>query len=91
MTFIYKVGLVTIVSKMLDTTVLLDKLDIVVHPEKPSFIPSPVLVILGFIINSLTMTIQLTTETPLGLKTVCVGFLRATILPIKEAARKDSG
>ena len=74
------------VKNVIDTTVLLDKLGLVVHPEKSSFIPSQVLVILGFIINSLTMTIQLTTETPLGLKTVCVGFLRATILPIKEAA-----
>ena len=69
-----------------DTTVLLDKLGLVVHSEKSSFIPSQVLVILGFIINSLTMTIQLTTEKPLGLKTVCVEFLRATTLSIREVA-----
>ena len=63
------------VKNVIDTTFLLDKLDRVVHPEKSTFIPSQVLVILGFIINSLTMTIQLTTEKPLGLKTVCVEFL----------------
>ena len=40
------------------------------------------LVILGFIINSLTMTIQRTTDKVLGLKTVCTEFLRATTLSI---------
>ena len=54
------------VKNVIDTTVLLDKQDLVVHPKKSSFIPSQVLVILGFIINSLTMTIQLTTEKALG-------------------------
>ena len=45
------------VKNVIDTTVLLDKLGLVVHPEKSSFIPSQVLVILRFIIHSLTMTI----------------------------------
>ena len=74
------------VKNVTDTTFLLDKLDLVVHPEKSTFIPSQMLVILEFIINSLTMTIQLTTEKPLGLKTVCVEFLRATTLSIREVA-----
>ena len=68
------------VKNVIDTTVLLDKLGLVVHSEKSSFIPSQVLVILGFILNSLTMTIQLTTEKALGLKTVCIAFYRATTL-----------
>ena len=62
------------VKHFTDTTVLLDKLGLVVHPEKFSFIPSQVLVILGFIINSLTMTIQLTTEKALGLKLFVLRF-----------------
>ena len=74
------------VKNVIDTTVLLDKLGLVVHPEKSSFIPSQVLVILGFIINSLTMTIQLTTEKALSLKSVCIDFLRATTLSIREVA-----
>ena len=74
------------VKNVIDTTVLLDKLGLIVPPKKSSFISSQVLVILGFIINSLTMTIQLTTEKPLGLKTVCVEFLRATNLSIREVA-----
>ena len=74
------------VKNVIDTTVLLDKLGLVVHPENASFIPSQVLVILGFIINSLTMTIQLTTEKALDLNTVCIEFLRATTLSIREVA-----
>ena len=74
------------VKNVIDTTVLLDKLGLVVHPEKSSFIPSQVLVILGFIINSLTMTIQLTTEKALGLKTVCIELMRATTSSIREVA-----
>ena len=42
------------------------------------------LVILGFIINSSTVTTQLTTEKAVGLKTVCVEFLRATTLSVCE-------
>lgn len=38
------------------------------------------LIILGFIINSSTVTTQFTTEKAVGLKTVCVEFLRATTL-----------
>ena len=75
------------VKNVIDTTVLLDMLGLVVHPEKSSFIPSQVLIILGFIINSLTMTIQLTTDKALGLKSVCTEFLRATTLSIREVAR----
>ena len=74
------------VKNVIDTTVLLDKLGLVVYPEKSSFIPSQVLVILGFIINSLTMTIQLTTEKALGLKTVCIELMRATTSSIREVA-----
>ena len=74
------------VKNVIDTTVLLDKLGLVVDPENASFIPSQVLVILGFIINSLTMTIQLMTEKALDLNTVCIEFLRATTLSIREVA-----
>ena len=44
------------------TIVLFEKLGLVVHPEKSCFIFTQVLVILGFVINSVKMIIQLTTE-----------------------------
>ena len=39
------------VQNVIDTTVLLDKLGLVVHPQKSTFIPTQVLTILGFVIN----------------------------------------
>ena len=63
------------VKNVIDTTVLLHKLGLVVHPEKSSFISSQVLVILGFIINSLTMAIQLTMDLALGLVLVNCEYL----------------
>ena len=45
------------------------------HPEKSIFIPTQVLTILGFVINSVAMTIQLTGEKVTGLKRACTEFL----------------
>jgi hypothetical protein len=42
---------------IIDTVMLFTKLGLVVHPEKSNFLPSQVIVILGFIPNSLTMTV----------------------------------
>ena len=55
------------VRNVKDTTVLFDKLGLVVHPEKTVFIPTQVLKILGFVLNSVTMTLQLTREKATGL------------------------
>ena len=53
------------VRNVIDVTVLFDKLGLPVHPEKSVFIPTQVLTILGFVLNSVTMTLQLTGEIPL--------------------------
>ena len=63
------------VLNVIDTTVLLDKLGLVVHPEKSTFIPTQVLTILGFVINSVTMTIHLTREKATSLQNVCTELL----------------
>jgi len=62
------------VLNVIDTTVLLDKLGLVVHPEKSTFIPAQVLTILGFVINSVTMKIQLTREKATSLQNVCTDY-----------------
>ena len=65
----------------------------VVDPEKSSSIPCQVLVILGFIINSSTKTIQVTTEKTVGLKTVWVAFASYRLI-CKGSSKcdlKDSG
>lgn len=61
------------VRNIIDTTLLLDKLGLVVHPEKSVFIPTQVLTILGLVLNSVKMTLQLTREKPLVYK----GFVQS--------------
>ena len=63
-------------SNVIDTIILFDQLGLVVHPEKSSFIPTQVIVILGFVINSVKMTVQLTTEKAVNLKTDCAELLK---------------
>ena len=74
------------VLNVIDTTVLLDKLGLVVHPEKSTFIPAQVFTILGFVINSLAMTIQLTREKATGLQNVCFELLENSSPSIREVA-----
>ena len=74
------------VLNVIDTTVLLDKLGLVVHPEKSTFIPTQVLTILGFVINSVTMTIQLTREKATSLQNVCTELLENSSPSIREVA-----
>ena len=46
---------------------LLDSLGFVVHPDKSRFVPSQVVEYLGFIINSVTMTLRLTERRSLSI------------------------
>ena len=74
------------VLNVIGTTVLLDKLGLIVHPEKSTFIPTQVLTILGFVINSVTMTIQLTREKATSLQNVCTELLENSSPSIREVA-----
>ena len=62
------------VLSVTDTSVLLDKLGLVVHPEKSTFIPTQVLTILGLVINSVAMIVQLTREKATSLQNVGTEF-----------------
>ena len=74
------------VQNVIDTTVLLDKLGSVVHPEKSTLIPTQVLTILGFIINSVAMTIQLTRKKATSLENVCTELLANPSPSIRKVA-----
>lgn len=53
------------VHNVIDTIIEIDTLGLATHQEKSVFIPPPQqLVILGFILNSVNMTIMLTRESP---------------------------
>ncbi len=67
---------------------LLDQLGFVIHPDKSILIPSQEIVTLGFLINSITMTMRLTKEKALDIKDICKA-LRFSLKPqpIREIAR----
>ena len=50
------------VGNVIDSVQVVDSLGFVVHPAKSTFIPSQRLEFLGFILNSVEMTIRLTPE-----------------------------
>ena len=63
-------------SNLIETVTLFTQLGLVVHPDKCAFCPSQELVILGFVINSVTMTVRLTSEKALAQKLDCQNFLK---------------
>lgn len=58
------------VHNVIDTVIQIDSLGLVMHPDKSVFNPSQQLVILGFVLNSVTMTITLTREKALAVACV---------------------
>lgn len=63
------------VHNVIDTVVQIDSLGLITHPDKSVFDPSQQLVILGFVLNSVTMTIMLTGEKALALQLACKTLL----------------
>ena len=74
------------VHNVIDTVTKVDSLGLIVHPDKSVFIPSQQLVILGFVLNSVTMTVTLTREKALTLQTACQTLLNTTLPTIREVA-----
>ena len=75
------------VHNVIDTAIQIDTLGLVIHPEKSVFNPSQQLVILGFVLNSVNMTITLTREKALALQTVCTSLLNTASPTIREVAQ----
>ena len=76
------------VVNVLDTFMLLDNLGFVIHPIKSILKPSQQIITLGFLINSLTMTIRLTRDKAIDLKNACKALRTASKLQtIREVGR----
>ena len=75
------------VHNVIDSIVQIDSLGLVAHPGKSVFNPSQQLEFLGFILNSVSMTIRLTPEKAVGLKTTCHALLTNPSPTIRELAR----
>ena len=72
---------------VIDTVIQIYTLGLITHPEKSVFIPSQQLVILDFILNSVTVTITLIQEKALALQTACTMLLNTAFPTIREVAR----
>lgn len=75
------------VANVIDTITLLTKLGFVMHPLKSAFNPSQEIVILGFILNSISMTIRLTQNKKDTLCRDCKVLSHKKSPTIREVAR----
>ena len=69
------------------TALLLQDLGFIVHPDKSVFIPKRVLTFLGFVINSVEMTIKLTPEKANHLREACLKLLNTQHPTIRDVAQ----
>ena len=74
------------VSNVIDTFIQFDSLGFTIHPEKSVFVPSQRLVLLGFVIDSVAMTISLTPEKALKVQEACANLLDKGSMTIREVA-----
>ena len=77
---------ISCVTNIAETITLLDRLGFVIHPEKSILIPTQEITFLGFISNSANMTVKLTPERALKLKTARLENLEATTPLIRDVA-----
>ena len=75
------------VANVTDTITLLEKLGFVIHPDKSALIPLQQLVTLGFILNSVDMTVRLTQEKKTSLHNSCEQLLQSTEITIRELSQ----
>lgn len=75
------------VHNVIDTVSQLDPLGFVIHPDKSVFIPTQVLVVLRFIINTDTMTIYLTAEKATSVQQACRTLLERQKPSIRDVAQ----
>ena len=66
---------------------LFSSLGLLIHPEKSLHIPSQIATVLGFIINSLEMTISITTEKKTSLLELCHKTMQSDQITIRDLAR----
>ena len=69
-----------------DTVKCFDSLGFVIHPEKSVLIPTQELEFLGFLLNSISMTIRLPPLKAAHVKSVCDNLLLKTKVTIRELA-----
>ena len=69
---------------VIDTVNLIDSLGFTIHPEKSTFIPSQVLIFLGFVINSVTLKVCLTDVRKVAIKEACIKLVKKGLLQLEQ-------
>ena len=75
------------IRNVIDTTLLLETLGFIVHPMKSVLVPTQEIVVLGLVINSLTLTVMLTKEKAVNLKQSCTQVLGSPKITIRQVAK----
>ena len=65
---------------------LLDDLGFTIHPEKSILTPGHTLVYLGFLLNSMDMTVTLTEDRITRVQKICDDMLKAKLVTIRQLA-----
>ena len=74
-------------ERVKNTALLLQELGFIIHPDKSVFLPKRVLTFLGFVINSIDMTVQLTPAKANHLREACTKLLNAQHPTIRGVAQ----
>ena len=74
-------------SNLRDTVKALDDLGFTIHPDKSVFCASQSVVFLGFLIDSVTMTVRLTPDKAHSIKECCDMILNENVVTIKQIAQ----
>ena len=74
-------------SNLRDTVKALDDLGFTIHPDKSVFCASQRVVFLGFLIDSVTMTVRLTPDKANSIKECCDMILSENVVTIKQIAQ----
>lgn len=73
-------------ENVLETVMLLRELGFPIHEEKSVLVPSQVLTCLGFVLNSITMTVQLTDSRKEKLKNACLNLVNKENCTVQQVA-----
>lgn len=71
-------------ENVFDTLSLLDSLGLTVHPDKSIIVPAQSMEFIGFLINSVDMTVRLTTRKAKEIVELCQSLLRRDTVTIRE-------
>ena len=71
-----------------DTNALLQSLGFIIHPDKSVLKPTQVIIFLGFVIDSIEMTITLTTEEKGKIKKLCEYMLQNNKFTVRDVRSK---